>query len=395
MGCDEGAEAPAAETPVISADLLDLNAECLSGCRERVEAVVAACRDAGRGPVACRAAAEDAAHHCRVACGRELEPRPEARRPAPPPDARPADRCEASCEARGQFAARQCVQEGGAPERCRQRGGELTRACIEDHCAAPAEPPCEARCAEGARDYLAMCIEEHGEENADACALRARHTLAVCVEDQCGGGVEPPAPPPADCAEACGAEGRAFNRECVAQNGDAAAERCRAAAAARVEACIADRCEAPPPPPPAGACEDRCNAAARAFNQECVASGASAERCGAAAQQQAATCIEQHCAAVSRPAAARRMPARIAATLRRGRSTRSAWRAVRRRSAVARRPSSRRRPASSSTARPWSRPASGGCVRRSLRRGGGRRARPVRRGRQRRGGLRRAGGRLR
>jgi hypothetical protein len=259
---------------------------CAERCGAEGRRQDAECREAGNDERACR---ERAAHFV-AAC---IQERCEDHRPPPPPPEQPV--CEERCGAEGRNAYAECVEAGGGEDRCAARARELVGTCVAEHCERggdeppPAEPTCEERCGAEGRRVNQECVEGGGGE--DRCLARAREFVGTCIADHCERGGDEPPPAEPTCEERCGAEGRRLNQECLEAGGgaDACAVRTREFVGTCVRRCDGGD-EPPPPPPEEPTCEQRCQAGNEAFIRECLAAGNGADRCRGAAAERLQQC---------------------------------------------------------------------------------------------------------
>ncbi|MCB9545243.1 MAG: hypothetical protein H6706_05035 [Myxococcales bacterium] len=150
------------------------------------------------------------------------------------------------------------------------------------------------------RTAYAACVEANGEDAARACAERAAAGVEACVADHCE------APERPACGEGCAEDARAFYAACVERTGEveACGERARAGLAACEERCGG---EEPPPPPPADGeaeCRETCHDRVQAADALCRASDLPAETCDERLAAGLRACVERCSGAAPAPAPA-------------------------------------------------------------------------------------------
>lgn len=307
----------------------ELLAECVVGpegdvvseeCLARIEAEVAACRDACDAPPPpecpdrCHLAFEERLRRCEegmvgddgepVEEGDDPDVRPEecfreAERalercmvacdvdPDPDPDPDPETDCPDACQRKLEAYLERCqsVDDPAAIEECLARADEILSDCLlacdggegtdpED----PAEPPpCDLRCEPSARLVLRECLAEGGDPGE--CEARMLDYLASCAED-CGG----ERPKPITCDEACASEAESLLARCIEAGGDPRA--CAERADLLLETCLA-RCDREPP----DTCDSRCGALARELLAACVEEGLDAAECRRRVNDELEACL--------------------------------------------------------------------------------------------------------
>ena len=183
---------------------------CHAECRPEAREAVEACMEEDGEREACFAEGRDAAEGCHEACpdaparpeceGEECPERPE--RPEPPV-------CEGEeCPEPPACEGEECGERPERPEPPVCEGEECPERpeppmCEGEECPERPERPqppegeapeegeegaiaCEDRCAQAARAFYGVCIEEGGEE--EICAARAQRNAAQCIAERCADG---------------------------------------------------------------------------------------------------------------------------------------------------------------------------------------------------------------
>jgi hypothetical protein len=228
--------------------------------------------------------------------------------------------CVQACKQRAQRWVRQCVADGGNPERCQKQGEEKALKCIEqcprastDPQPVPSDPDpkqCVGQCERLAHQYYNKCMARTDDAKPAECKRKAERFLRACIERKCPrestepdpGNVDPnpePAPSPEQCQERCSTAAREFLRKCEAgRAGRLAPVDCATRAREMYAKCI-ENCPPkvePAPDPDKEACVERCQLLGRQTLRECKDLGAAPERC-----QQRATLVIRQCIADNCP----------------------------------------------------------------------------------------------
>ncbi len=243
---------------------------CEDRCAAAVEEVHQTCLDAGGSDEACA----ERAREFKVRCDRRCNPEPPT--------------CEEKCDKRVLIWKRTCIANGGDPDECKEKAVALRERCHK-HCEHGPAPTCGEKCARIARRYFANCVDEHGEDQEDACKERAQHLLKECLH-RCKGHPDP-------CPERCAHRGREVHarcmelvpgriESCIEEGNDPdycrqrALRNCRKQTAEFISECIEENCEPSDPP----TCQDRCTRAARVLKDECIDAGGDEDACEARAR---------------------------------------------------------------------------------------------------------------
>ena len=266
---------------------------CVAACEELALATAERCVEDGAD--ARRCAEQGRATLERCVQGRCVRPEPE-----PQPDPEPEDLpCRDACGQRGRQLYADCVERGGEQEACGERAHLFIHQCLADNCERPEPPPeeeqpdCATACAQRGRTIFGECMERADDEAA--CAERARIFVADCLAQRC----EAPEPPPQEerpeCAEACGLRGRQLYTDCMerADDEEACAERARA----YVGECLAEHCERPEPPPEEEPfdCPSACAERGRHVFADCMERADDEEACAERARAYVGECLAEHC----------------------------------------------------------------------------------------------------
>jgi hypothetical protein len=244
--------------------------------------------------------------------------------------------CAEECGASAYASLRACVEKGGDEAECMVGAQAQFTGCLGE-CKDEPESSCEDRCHRRAEEAHAACIEEHGKEEGDVCDALSDDVKERCLDEEC----HAPAPGCNDhCQEgaeetfaacmnvegdgaSCARSGEQFRTECMEQDcpddgegndGDSCPDRCDEAAAAKVEACIAEgedpeRCAArgaeavrhcveehcDDDDAPHATCEERCEEYAQAEFRRCVDAGGVEADCRVATDEAFAGCVRLHC----------------------------------------------------------------------------------------------------
>jgi hypothetical protein len=167
--------------------------------------------------------------------------------PSPAPRQPEGGICRERCELVGQTVMRACMALPVNPtrEQCQKRAAEAVRLCINKVCprkVPPAPDPqvCKDKCAMKAREAYAACVKGSTGATPEACERKARQALQECLKNCPGASVSPkPQPGTGECRATCRKRVDAFIEQCASQPGSSV-ERCEAAGAKKLEACLAN-----------------------------------------------------------------------------------------------------------------------------------------------------------
>jgi hypothetical protein len=148
--------------------------------------------------------------------------------------------------------------------------------------------PCAEACRAEARAMLDKCLAA-GMVPAD-CEARAAEFEQRCIAERCGTILPPD---PVTCEQRCELAARAEYERCLANGGRP--EACKERYTTVLNACLEANCNVVPPPPPPATCEERCELAAREALQACMANGGSDVDCKAVFAQTFDACIAANC----------------------------------------------------------------------------------------------------
>lgn len=141
---------------------------------------------------------------------------------------------------------------------------------------------CELQCRAEAEAFLKECIKTGGEN----CEARMHERLQACIAERC----EPPPPDPT-CEEMCEAHANEVFHACIKNGGTEG--HCAEKRAIALRECIANECEEPPPPPPT--CEELCEKHAREAFHACLEAGNGEGDCQAVYEETLQRCLENEC----------------------------------------------------------------------------------------------------
>lgn len=200
--------------------------------------------------------------------------------------------CRFECAREAFRAYRDCIEDGGDRETCREALRETYHACI-----AECEVSCEEQCFIDGRGVFRACREEGGGWRE--CFMETREFVRGCLEG-CGGNAPLPAselsldPPPIgtggnggnsysndSCLLECIIEAGGAYRDCIRDGGDR--EECRQVFSESFGACLAE-CEL--------TCEEQCFVDSARQLQECIEDGGDRRECLVEAFESLFGCLE-------------------------------------------------------------------------------------------------------
>ncbi len=236
---------------------------CEGACKERAQAVLKACKEAGGGADECEQKYKAAFEECMTA---------NCPRPTPKPD-----NCEGACKERAQAVLKACKEAGGSAEDCEKRYKAAFEECIAATCPRPTPKPdqCEDKCRRVAESVLAACKEAGG--NAEECGQKARTAYNECLTENCP---RPTAVPTPACENRCGAAAEEARNACLREGGT---EADCAAKGRRVYSDCMFRCD---PQFCASVCQER----SEEVRKTCLANGGNEEACAQQARKALAEC---------------------------------------------------------------------------------------------------------
>ena len=214
---------------------------CAAMCGEKAQEMLKQCVDSGGNRAECRAKAQKMQEQCTQRCKRA------SAQPSPAPKEPVGGICKARCELVGQTVMRACMAlpVGPTREQCQKRAAQAVRICIDKTCPRKVQPApdpqvCKDRCAKQAREVYAACVKgSTGATPPQGCERKARQALEECLKKCTPSAVSPqPVPGKGECRTTCQKRVDAFIEECLSQPG-ANLERCEAAGAKKLEACLA------------------------------------------------------------------------------------------------------------------------------------------------------------